>query len=79
MSKPLERLESEVLRLSPEERSRLAQLILVSLESESYEDSNTVEKAWGNEIERRVKELRSRTVRKVPGETVFKEIEDLTR
>jgi putative addiction module component (TIGR02574 family) len=79
MSKPLERLESEVLRLSHEERARLAQLILVSLDSDSFEDPETVEKAWAEEIERRVAEVLSGVVQTIPGDEVFKEIEDLTK
>lgn len=79
MSKPLERLESEVLRLSHEERARLAQLILVSLDSDSFENPETVETAWAAEIERRVAEVRSGAVQTIRGADVFKEIEDLTK
>jgi len=46
---PLERLESEVLSLPEKERARLAQLILVSLDRNSFGDPNTLETAWVEE------------------------------
>ena len=80
MSRPIERLESEVLKLPHEDRARLAQLILVSLEEESSEyDPPAVDQAWALEIERRVADLRAGKVTLIPGEQVFKEIEDLTK
>ena len=78
MSRPMKRLESEVLDLPRKERARLAQLILVSLDQEVPEDTaEDLDQAWAEEIERRVAELRSGTVKLVPGDEVFGEIEDL--
>jgi putative addiction module component (TIGR02574 family) len=80
MSLPIERLENEVLRLSQGDRARLAQFILVSLEEDSFnEEPQAVEEAWAVEVERRVVELRSGAVRPIPGDEVFKEVEDLTK
>ena len=77
MSKPLGNLESEVLSLPRDERARLARLILLSLDSDSYEDPNAVEQAWAEEIERRVADLRSGRVQAIPGEQVLEELKDL--
>ena len=79
MGIPRERLESEVLNLPHEDRARLVQMILVSLESDfPDEDQATVDAAWAVEIERRVDDIRSGRVRPIPGDDVFKEFEDLT-
>jgi putative addiction module component (TIGR02574 family) len=76
----MERLESEVLSLPHEDRARLAQLILVSLEEDAADaDSENVERAWAEEIGRRVAEVRSGAVKLIPGDEVFKEIEDLIK
>ena len=79
MSKPLERLESEVLGLSQAERARLAHVILLSLEHEPFEEPEAVEAAWAKEIERRVEDVRTGRVKTIPGEEVFREIEGLTK
>ena len=78
MSKPLKRLESEVLSLPHGQRAELACALLLSLDSATCEDPDAVEKAWAQEVERRVAELRSGAVKTIPGEQVFKELEDLT-
>jgi len=80
MSRPIKRLETEILSLPAEERARLAQMLLVSLEGEAEaDDSETIAQAWAEEIEKRVAEVRSGAVKLVSGEDVFKEIEDLTK
>jgi putative addiction module component (TIGR02574 family) len=78
MSKALKRLASEVLSLPHGQRAELARALLLSLDSATYEDSGVVEKAWAEEVERRVAELRSGAVQAIPGDQVFKELEDLT-
>ena len=79
MGLPRERLENEVLKLPQEERARLVELILRSLESDFPEENQTdVDAAWEAEIERRVSDIKSGRVRPIPGEDVFKELEDLT-
>lgn len=79
MSKPLERLESEVLSLPHHERAHLARVILLSLDSDSYEEPDAVESAWVEEVERRVTDIRSGKVKAIPGEHVLEELEDLTK
>lgn len=53
METQLEMLESEALKLAPNERAALAQRLLASLEEDSE-----IEEAWTCEIERRIAESR---------------------
>lgn len=57
----LEVVEAEALKLSAEERARLADRLLASL-SEDAE----VEEAWAAEVERRIAEIESGQVQLVP-------------
>lgn len=58
----------ELLKLSPDERSEAAELLLRSLEDEAEaEDPNAVAAAWVSEIERRVDQNEPG----VPAENVF--------
>jgi putative addiction module component (TIGR02574 family) len=60
----------ELLKLSPDERSEAAELLLRSLEDEAEaEDQNAVAAAWASEIERRIHEDEPG----VPAEAVFAE------
>jgi putative addiction module component (TIGR02574 family) len=45
----------------------------------SLETDPEVERAWDEEIRRRIEEIKSGKTQTVPGEDVFKEIEDLLR
>ena len=54
MPSQLQSVETEALKLSPEERAELAQRLLDSL----FADSE-VEEAWAVEVERRVAEIES--------------------
>jgi len=65
----LEQLEAEALKLTPEERGRLADSLCVSLHAQ--ED---VESAWQEEIARRVAELDSGAEMGIPAEQVFAEM-----
>ena len=66
----IEQLERELLKLPADERARLAQRLLSSLEEES-----TVEQAWYREAERRLGELEAGTVREVSADEVFKSLD----
>jgi len=67
---PAKKHVDELLKLSPEERSEAAELLLSSLESDADgEDQNAVATAWALEIERRVEEDEPG----VPAERVFSE------
>jgi putative addiction module component (TIGR02574 family) len=69
-----EDLESAVLQLPREQRARLAERLIASLDEDA-----AVERAWAAEIRRRVDELHSGRVQTIPGEQVFEELKDLFR
>ena len=60
-------VEREALRLPPEERARLAQKLLLSLEALSEEE---LEQTWLVEADRRARELDRGEVQPVPAEEV---------
>lgn len=67
-----ERLEVEARSLPREERARLAEALLASLEEEAE-----IERAWREEIDRRAAELDSGAVQGVPVEEVFAAIDEI--
>ena len=67
-----EQLEVEALHLPRDERARLAEALISSLDEESE-----VERAWNAEIRRRVAELDAGTVETIPAEQVFAELNAL--
>jgi putative addiction module component (TIGR02574 family) len=73
MSQPIDRLQAEALELPSPERARLAHLLIASLDAEEDEDPAYVERAWAEEIERRLAEYRAGTVQPIPAKDVFAE------
>ena len=69
-----DQIESEALNLPRPERDRIAQALIASLEMDPE-----VERAWEAEIRRRVRDIDSGVTQLIPGEEVFKEVEDLLR
>lgn len=63
MSRNLEALEAEVLRLTPVERTHLLERLIVSLDEDAE-----LEAEWRKEAERREAELASGAVAAVTGE-----------
>ncbi len=63
MGMNLEALESEVLKLSPVDRTHLLERLMVSLDADAE-----VENEWRLEAERRETEMASGAVAAVPGE-----------
>jgi putative addiction module component (TIGR02574 family) len=63
-------LEKEVLDLPPRSRVRLAEKIMESIDDYATPE---LEAAWGDEIERRVKEIQSGAEKGIPAEDVMKE------
>jgi len=61
-------LSQRARALAPEDRARLAEELLASLEGDLDSD---VEAAWGVEIQRRVAEIDSGAVKLVPADEVF--------
>jgi putative addiction module component (TIGR02574 family) len=70
----VDEIESAAMQLPPAERARLAERLIASLDEEAE-----IEKAWAEEVRRRVAELRSGEVEPIPGEQVFEELDDLFR
>ena len=71
MSGSLERLQAEALELPLGERARLAQRLIESLDEDAAEDPAAVERAWEEEIRRRLEEHRAGKVAPVPAADVF--------
>ena len=68
MSPKIEILEAEALQLSPGERARLIERLIISLDIDP-----AVEESWAAEVERRNAEIESGAVSLLPGpETLAK-------
>ncbi len=63
-------LLERVLALPVEERAEVAASVLRSLD-EGNEDPEAVERAWRDEIGRRVREIREGKVKPIPSDEVF--------
>ena len=61
MSTPVEVLEAEAMKLTPEERARLADRLISSLSFDAE-----IEEAWGVEVERRIAEIEAGRAPVVP-------------
>jgi putative addiction module component (TIGR02574 family) len=66
----LKELREAALRLPPEDRARLASVLINSLDA--LEDVQAVDAAWADEVRRRVEDLRTGKVRLLDGEQVFR-------
>jgi len=73
MAHSLLEIEKDALRLSVEDRARLAIRLLSSLE-ETTESPEEIEKLWIAEAERRFQELREGVVQGIPAREVFAEL-----
>jgi putative addiction module component (TIGR02574 family) len=74
MSSSLHAIEAAAFLLPPEERAKLAERLIASLER-----NPEVEKAWEEEIRRRIAEFDAGRIESVPAETVFKEARNRLR
>ncbi len=72
MTTLVEELSQKARTLSPEDRARLAEDLLASLEDGS-EPASEVEAAWEQAIRQRVEEVKSGTARLIPAEDVYAE------
>ena len=72
MPRTREQLENEAQSLPREERARLAEALIASLDEEAE-----MERAWLAEAERRAAELDSGAVESIPAEDVFSELDSL--
>ena len=73
MAHSLPEIEKDALKLSAENRARLAVRLLSSLE-ETTESPEVIEKLWIAEAERRFQELRDGVVKGIPAREVFAEL-----
>lgn len=73
MSKPIDRVEAEALRLPVVDRARLAHRLLESLNDDVVEDQAEVERAWQAEIERRIAEFEKGGVTTISSSEVLRE------
>jgi putative addiction module component (TIGR02574 family) len=69
MSPTLEKLAAEAMKLSPEERAHLADLLWASAKPAAE-----VEAAWEAEIERRIADLEAGRTEAIPAERVLAEV-----
>ena len=73
MAHSLPEIEKDALRLTAEDRARLAVRLLESLE-ETTESPEKIEKLWLATAERRFQELRDGVVDGIPAQKVFAEL-----
>lgn len=80
MGQPLEKIEAEAMELTPDERIALASRLIASVDPfEDDEDPEEVERAWDEELARRVDNIRSGRAKLVPGEEVLARARALLR
>ena len=66
MPSPLENIEAEAMKLSPDERAELVERLWLSVNS-----TEEIEAAWDEEIARRVQQLDAGEVECIPWDTVM--------
>jgi putative addiction module component (TIGR02574 family) len=79
MGLPLKQLEAEALELAPNERAQLAHRLIVSLDDDVEDNPAEVERAWEDEIRRRLQEVDAGTAELIPAEEVFAELRSRSR
>lgn len=72
MTKPVQKVINEALRLAHDDRAKLAASLLASLDGPEDPD---VETAWAAEIRRRIEEVDAGTAKLIPWEDVKRRIE----
>ncbi len=75
MSSLIDELSRKARALPPEERIRLAEELISSVQDSDEE----IEAAWAQEIERRLEEVENGTAKLIPAEEVFAEIRRLLK
>ena len=74
MAKRREEIEADALNLPRDERARLAEALITSLDEDAE-----VEHAWAEEVARRLAEIRAGTVELIPAEDVYADLDRLVR
>ena len=75
MSDVVSELADRARSLTAEQRARLAEQILSTLDPEDV----SVEQAWGQEIRKRIEEIESGLETTIPGDQVFAEVRQALR
>lgn len=75
MSDVVSELADRARSLTAEQRARLAEQILSTLDPEDV----SVEQAWGQEIRKRIEEIESGLATTIPGDQVFAEVRQALR
>lgn len=68
-------MEAEALKLSPRERSELAEFLITSLHGQAEDTPEAIAKAWDEEIAHRVADMEAGRTQWIPAEDVFKEVD----
>jgi len=76
---PLKQLEAEALELPLQDRAQLVQRLIASLDQDAVDDPAEVERAWEEEIRRRLAELESGRAELIPADQVFAELRSRPR
>lgn len=71
-----EELEAQAMQLPSPERSLLVKALIASLDEEAEEDGEEVERAWIEEVRRRVAQVQSGEVTTIPAEEVFRKLRE---
>jgi putative addiction module component (TIGR02574 family) len=79
MTTLVEELSQRARKLSAEDRARLADDLLASLEAEPMQPQAEVDAAWAQEVSRRADEVRSGRAKTVPADEVYAETRRLYR
>jgi putative addiction module component (TIGR02574 family) len=80
MGLPLKQLEAEAMELTSQERAELAAALIASLDGvDPDDDPEEIQRAWDEEILRRMAEIDAGTVELIPAEEVFAELRALSR
>jgi putative addiction module component (TIGR02574 family) len=79
MAASIDRLESELMALSVEDRARLAERLLASLDDSADEDPAEVERAWIEEAERRYQRYRMGEEPARPAEEVLARVREVLK
>jgi putative addiction module component (TIGR02574 family) len=79
MSFTVEQIRGEALRLSAEDRARLARELIESLDELEDVDQAAVDAAWAEEVERRLKDFDSGRIEPLDGEQVMRGLNERFR
>ncbi len=68
------KLREEVLELPKKARAKLAHDLILSLEDEPLENQEDVDKAWAEEIQRRVRDVVEGRVKLIPMDQAMRQV-----